>query len=445
MKRVIIIGGGISGLASGVFLSEAGYDVRIYESCNHLGGRAYSFTDRDFKYTLDNGQHILMGCYQYTLDYLKKIGSFQHLDIENNLNVSFRSIDKTDFTLRCNNLPAPLHIFHGLKKIEFVSIKDLFRFFIFGINIYFYRFLKKREGSAKQFLQNLNQREEIIKKVWEPIAVSVFNSKSAEIPAQLFIDTIYEMFFKYNRFSNFILPSSSLENIFVLPAEKYIVSNRGKIFLNKKISKFNIVENRMVSVETAKGEKIEGDIFILSIPLNSLLRIVGADKIINEDHSRVAHHEVFKNFRYSPIIAGYILLNEKIMDNKFQFFLGSNIQVLFDKTEICNLDPDKQLLSFVVSAADDLINKSRKELETLFLSELFSLFPSLSSKNILFCKIIKQKEATLLLDGIANNNRMSTKTKIDNIFFVGDWIATGLPATIESAVKSAYLLKKYLF
>jgi protoporphyrinogen oxidase len=378
-----------------------------------------------------------MGCYQYTLEYLKRIGSFQHLDIQNNLNANFRSIDKIGFELKCNNLPAPLHILHGLKKVEFVSTMDLLRLIIFGINIYFYHFLKKREGSAKQFLQDLNQREGIINKIWKPIIVSVFNSNPADISAHLFIDTMYEIFFKYNHFSNFILPSSTLENIFVSPAEKHIISNKGKIFLNKKISKFNINGNRIISVETLKGERIEGDIFISSIPPNSLLRIIGANNIVNESY--------FKNFRCLPIVAGYILLNKQITEDKVQFFLNSNLQVLFNKTKICNLDSAKQLLSFVVSAAEDLINKSTKELETLFLNELLSLFPTLSSENILFCKIFKQKESTLVLDYITNNHRIATKTKIDNMFFVGDWIGTGLPATIESAVKSAYLLKKYLF
>jgi squalene-associated FAD-dependent desaturase len=430
MKKVIIIGGGISGLASAVFLSEAGYNVSIYEACNHLGGRAYSFIDRDSKYTLDNGQHILMGCYQYTLEYLRKIGAFQYLDIENNLNASFKGIDKTAFKLKCNNLPAPLHIFHGLKKIEFVSTKDLFRFFIFGMNIYFYHFLKKREDNAKQFLKSLNQREEIIKKIWEPIIISVFNSKSTDISAQLFIDTMYEIFFRHNHFSNFILPASSLENIFVSPAEKYIISNKGKIFLNKKISKFNIDGNRMFSIETIKGERIEGDIFISSVPPNSLQRIIGGNKIISENY--------FKNFKCSPIIAGYILLNKQTINDKVQFFLNSNIQVLFNKTKICGLDSDTQLLSFVVSAADDLITKTTKELETLFLNELLFLFPSLNLENILFCKVLKQRESTFTFD-CTTNNRMTTKTKIDNMFFVGDWTETGLPMTIESAVKSAYL------
>jgi squalene-associated FAD-dependent desaturase len=437
MKRIIIIGGGVSGLASAVFLSDAGYDVRLYESCNHLGGRAYSFTDRGSQYTFDNGQHILMGCYQYTLEYLKKIGSFQHLDIQNNLSANFRSINQTSFGLKCNNLPAPLHILYGLKKVEFVSTMDLFRLIIFGINIYFYHFLKKRAGNTNQFLQDLNQREEIINKIWKPIIVSVFNSIPADISAHLFVDTIYEMFFRYNHFSNFILPSSTLENIFVSPAEKYIISNKGKIFLNKKISKFNINGNRIVSVETLKGDKVEGDIFISSIPPNSLLKIIGANKIVNENY--------FRNFKYSPIVAGYILLNKPITEDKIHFFFNSNLQVLFNKTKICNLDSSKQLLSFVVSVAEDLINKSIKELETLFLNELLSLFPTLSSENILFCKILKQRESTLVLDYITSSHRITTKTKIDNLFFVGDWITTGLPATIESAVKSAYILRKYLF
>ena len=62
-KDVVVIGGGFAGLSAGVALAEAGFRVALLESKPALGGRAYSFADPESGDFVDNGQHVLMGCY----------------------------------------------------------------------------------------------------------------------------------------------------------------------------------------------------------------------------------------------------------------------------------------------------------------------------------------------------------------------------------------------
>ncbi len=80
-RDVVVIGGGFAGLSAGVALAEAGFRVAVLERKPKLGGRAYSFADPEGGDPVDNGQHVLMGCYTQTLDFLKKIGTYDKLDL----------------------------------------------------------------------------------------------------------------------------------------------------------------------------------------------------------------------------------------------------------------------------------------------------------------------------------------------------------------------------
>src|SRR5580704_18554966 len=86
-KDVIIIGGGFAGLSAGVALAESGFRVALLESKPALGGRAYSFADLDSGDFVDNGQHVLMGCYGETLDFLKQIGAHAQLVFDEDLEI----------------------------------------------------------------------------------------------------------------------------------------------------------------------------------------------------------------------------------------------------------------------------------------------------------------------------------------------------------------------
>ena len=123
-KRVVIIGGGFSGLAAGVSLVEQGVDVLLIERRNHLGGRAYSFIDSRTGSTVDNGQHLFMGCYRHTIAFLKKIGCLERLKFQDKPRVDF--LDRKDGFVKfeCPPLPPPLHVVAGLLRMKGLTLGD---------------------------------------------------------------------------------------------------------------------------------------------------------------------------------------------------------------------------------------------------------------------------------------------------------------------------------
>src|SRR5215471_11319558 len=86
-RDVVIIGGGFGGLSAGVALAARGFRVALLEGKPALGGRAYSFADTESGDPVDNGQHVLMGCFHQCLDFLEQIGTRDRLIINRSLDI----------------------------------------------------------------------------------------------------------------------------------------------------------------------------------------------------------------------------------------------------------------------------------------------------------------------------------------------------------------------
>src|SRR5262249_35215551 len=115
-KDVVVVGGGFAGLSAAVALAERGFRVALLERKPALGGRAYSFEDPDTGDLVDNGQHVLMGCYRETLDFLRKIGSGDNLVFQTDLEIEMLAGPGRSATLRTARLPGPLHMSAALMR-----------------------------------------------------------------------------------------------------------------------------------------------------------------------------------------------------------------------------------------------------------------------------------------------------------------------------------------
>src|SRR5258708_22003871 len=86
-KTAVVVGAGCAALSAAVALAERGVRVTVLEGKPALGGRAYSFSDPETGDFVDNGQHVLMGCYGETLDFLKRIGAYDQLVFQEDLKI----------------------------------------------------------------------------------------------------------------------------------------------------------------------------------------------------------------------------------------------------------------------------------------------------------------------------------------------------------------------
>src|ERR1041385_8024267 len=121
MRNVIVIGGGFAGLSAATALAEQGCRVTVLEGRQVLGGRAYSFVDPKTGDSVDNGQHLFMGCYHETIRFLSRIGTGAVLKFQNNLSVDFIGGEGRTAKLRCWPLPSPWHLLSGLLRLSTLS------------------------------------------------------------------------------------------------------------------------------------------------------------------------------------------------------------------------------------------------------------------------------------------------------------------------------------
>ena len=106
----IVVGAGFAGLSAAVRLSRKGARVLVLEARARLGGRATAFEDRETGELVDNGQHVLLGCYADTFAFLGDIGALDHVTLQPQLAVTMIDRAGRSSRLSCPSLPAPLNL-----------------------------------------------------------------------------------------------------------------------------------------------------------------------------------------------------------------------------------------------------------------------------------------------------------------------------------------------
>jgi hydroxysqualene dehydroxylase len=121
---VIVVGAGCAGLSAAVRLTAAGARVLVLEARSRLGGRATAFADRDTGQLVDNGQHVLLGCYTDTFQFLRDIGASEHVAVQRTLAVTMVDRHGRRSRLECPQLPSPLHLIAGVMDWPALDWRD---------------------------------------------------------------------------------------------------------------------------------------------------------------------------------------------------------------------------------------------------------------------------------------------------------------------------------
>ena len=134
-RHVIIVGGGLCGLAAGVLLSGRGVRVTLLEQKPALGGRAYSFKDAATGDTIDNGQHVLIAGYHRTMQFLETIGTRHLLRIQKKPTIYFHHPSRGIQEFRLPFLPVPLNLLGGILSSGLFSWPDKIKLLRAGMSL----------------------------------------------------------------------------------------------------------------------------------------------------------------------------------------------------------------------------------------------------------------------------------------------------------------------
>lgn len=430
--HVVIIGGGFAGLKAAVDLADQGIRVTLLESRNSLGGRARSFIDPATGEVVDNGQHLFLASYKETLAFLRRLGTDRHLVFQQRLKVSFVQPGGKVSHLDCPAAPPPWHFVFGLARLTSLSWKDKLAFRNV-LKVVSHTDLDDLDAvTVEEWLKAMGQSEQSRTHFWYPLAIATLNESPSRASALGLVQVLRVFLRAPWHESRLGIAGVGLSDLYAEAARKAIEDKGGEVRLNSPVAELLMEDSRVCGVRLANGTSLEADRVVSALPPPSLARILSTS-VVTKDPFFLS----LNRFTSSPILSVNLWLDRPVTEALFVGMIGTRFQWLFNKPAILGRAGIKvQYLSLILSAAHDFIDRSNEELATIALEDLRALFPQAKEARGTRYQVVREREATVSLTVGLNRCRPGPCAPFSNLVLAGDWTATGLPATIESAVLS---------
>ncbi len=434
--EVVVAGGGIAGMATALGLADRGHAVRLLEKRPFLGGRVYSFHDAALDRGLDNGQHALLGCYRETLTFLERIGALGRLHWLG-LRMEMREAGRRG-VLNAGRTPAPLHVPRALLGYGLLSRGEQLRAMV-GAARLLARWKRSPERLYRQtvrtVLAELGQSESLCRRLWDPIAVAALNVDPSRACAALFAAVIERAFFGRARDASIVLPAAPLSEVFGGPGAKALGDTGVTLYPRAALARVNLDdEGRVASVATRDGTTFDCDVVVLAMPPRGV-----AELFVGSGTARATLGSWVNDLSATvPIVSMHVALENPVDLPDMLGLIGTMTQWVFH-TDGFRRDGlrGSSLLSCVTSDAAHLGELGDDAVARRLSEDLEALVPELGRVDPKRVHVVREKHATIAATVEATAARPSTRTAVPGLFLAGDWVRTGLPATIESAAVSA--------
>ncbi len=425
-KKVVVLGAGYAGLAAATELLMHGHDVTLVESRALLGGRAHSFIDQKTGQTLDNGQHILMGCYHGTLELLRQLGVADRLYSPPSLAVPFLS-EKGRSSLTAT-LPAPLHLFSALLGFGEMNAADKWSAIQLALRLRCGQQPSAQE-TVQSWLTRWKQTPNSVRALWEPLCIAALNEPVATASAQLFATVIRQSFLGGAEDSKILLSKVGLSELFAPEVRQLLKMCGGTLCLQAPVTGLRFEGSQLSEITLGDGTTLQPEAVVSALPWHVLRGLLPAE-------SKLA--QACRQMGDAPIVSLHLWLDRPVLDEPFVGLLDSPVHWVFSRDHIHGADANQSghVVTAVVSGARDLIDKSAAELEELTLKEMARFLPQVSEAKVLHRMIYKSRSATFAATPEVETLRPGASTEWSNFWLAGDWTDTGLPATIEGAILS---------
>ncbi len=442
LPDVIVIGGGFSGLSAACALAERGARVTVLEAKAALGGRATSFTDPQTGERVDNGQHILMGAYHETFRFLRRIGADEHVRVQPQLAVDVIERSGRRSRMVCPPLPSPLHLVAGVMDWDVLRWRDRLSVIRLREPLAHARAqLRGRTGrraaspdeTVRQWLERNGQAPKLVELLWEPLAVAALNQSIDRAAAEPFTRVLAQMLGPDAQDAAVALPLKPLDELYVEPALAFLDARRGAVVTQAQAR--IVIDGKAVSHVEARGETLRAGTVICAAAWHAWPDIFVPGPSAPRTSPIATVQDAAAKTPASPIVTVNLWFDRVVLDTPFVGLPGRVNQWVFDKREA--FGERASHLSTVSSGAESVVSRSNQELVDLALAEIREVMPAAWNADLKRASVIRERRATFsLAPGMPP--RPSTRTEIKGLLLASDWIDTGLPATIESAVTSGH-------
>lgn len=439
--RVVIIGGGLAGLAAASELAIRKIPALLLESRPRLGGRASSFLDPTTGSFVDNCQHVSMGCCTNFAHFLKTLGLTDCFRRERML--YFIGPNGMPDRFSASSWPCPFHLAGAFRRLSYLSLSDKWDIARGLRALAAARDPVLEDQTFSRWLADHRQPPGAIDGFWQVVLVSALSETLDRIAVPEARKVFVDGFLQHRDGWYVDIPIVPLEELYGARLIGWLAERGVEVRLQSGVERLNLADERIASVALRDGTKIAGEEFLLTVPFHRVPDLLPEEL---QAHSSV---QALSQLESAPITSLHLWLDKKITDLPHAVLVGRLSQWLFNRTELCTTSsqspptatagPLGWYYQIVISASRNLSGMSQEDVEQTVLAELAEVFPESREAQVLHYRVVTEHRAVFSVKPGAERLRPSQQSPVANLQWAGDWTRTGWPGTMEGAVRSGYL------
>jgi squalene-associated FAD-dependent desaturase len=393
---VYIAGAGLSGLSAAVALAAKGIRVEVFEATGAAGGRCRSYYDSAVDQIIDNGNHLILSGNRSVHDYLRMIGSAENFSGPAHTDLAFAELPTAKrWTIHANDGPLPWWIFDEKRRVPGTSAVDY---------LAFARLMRPGLGRIPD--------GPLWHRLVRPLLLAALNTEPETASPALIATILRETIAKGGKAWRPRVASPTLAAAFIDPAVAFVEQRGGTFRFGQRLRNLVLRDStvRELQLTDATLPLSAEDSVILALPPWAAASLLPGLTAPDEFRAILSAH-----FRIAPR-AGVAPITGVI---------GGIAEWIF-------AFPDR--ISVTISNADRLMDGNREELAVQCWKDVAAVYGLPDALPP--WQIVKERRATFAATPEQEAKRPGAKTQWANLYLAGDWTDTGLPATIESAVRS---------
>ena len=427
-RRVVVVGGGLAGIAAALDCAAAGAQVTLVEVRPRLGGAAYSF-ERDGM-QIDNGQHVFMRCCGAYRALLARLGSEGGVLLQRRLRVPVLTPGGTAAELGRRSLPAPLHMLGSLLRYRHLPLAERMRAVRAAIAL---TRLDPRDDELDRlafadWLEARGQGAEAVEVLWDVIVRPTLNAPASGASLALGAFVFRTALLSKADAGDIGFHARALSETIGKPAERALAEAGVEVLLGWRAEALERVDSGIAV--RAGSEELDGDAAILAVPHARAASMLS--ELLPDTARKLAALES------SPIVNLHVVYDRVVCEEPFAAAVRTPVQYLIDRTAAGGVPAGCQYLAVSLSGADEEMSMSADALRERYLPALRELLPRAREARVERFLVTREHAATFRAAPGTAALRPSARTAVPGLVLAGAWTDTGWPATLEGAVLSGH-------
>jgi len=427
-RHVVVVGGGLAGLAAALDCADAGARVTLLEARPRLGGATWSTRRGDLE--VDNGQHVFLRCCGEYRAFLERLGVGHLVALQRRLAVPVAAPGRATAWIRRAPLPSPAHLAPSLLRFRHLPFAERLRAArtarrIGGLRLDDASLDRVRFGD---WLRSAGESPAAVDGFWDLLVRPTLNLPARDASLALAAKVVQTGFLERADAADVGWALAPLRAVHADPAERALRAAGANVLVRAPIEAIDAAPGRRPAV-VSRGARLEADAVVLAVPHEEAAALLPAG-------ARVDRRAIAALGR-APIVNLHVVFDRRVLGEPLLAAIDSPLQWIFDRTASSGLARG-QYLAVSLSAADAYLGLPQAALRARFLPAFEALLPAARGARVERFFVTAEPAATFRQAPGTRAGRPGPEVGVPGVFLAGAWTDTGWPATMEGAVRSGH-------